>query len=80
MVCQNSYRLPLIYEDKYKRILKFAKLRTERFVKQYRLLVCLKCHIGQAKGNHSLISLCLTDILFSAILHSLQFFVCHLHI
>ena len=39
MVCQNSYKLPLIYEDKYKRILKFAKLRTERFVRQYRLLV-----------------------------------------
>lgn len=36
--------------------------------------------ICQAKSYHSLVHLCLTDVLFSAILHSLQFFVCHLHI
>ena len=36
--------------------------------------------ICQAKSNNSLVHLCLTDVLFSTILHSLQFFVCHLHI
>lgn len=50
MVCQNSYRLPLIYKDKYERILKFAKLRMERFVKQYRLLV-FKVPYRSSKGQ-----------------------------